>query len=111
MAVRLFFLMVLTAGICGQAWGQGFSVTFMGSLDENFGVVNRLTEGCSGSLPDPNAAPIQDSVVVFIYWDQNSNGPDADDMLAPVGFNSGDVNYHAFFVNGCYDIGECGTFY
>jgi hypothetical protein len=87
--------------VCSMlAFGQGFSVAW-------YETDQPLTDNCSGG----NFLP--DGTVANIHQDINGNG-NADwnggDPLADVGGGVGQVNYNTFPLNGCSDIGQCGTF-
>jgi hypothetical protein len=50
-----------------------------------------------------------DGTTGYVYWDQNQNGPDAADQLAPVGDLG--ANFNTFFLNGVDYLGQEGAFY
>jgi hypothetical protein len=55
--------------------------------------------------------PLPDGTVVKIYWDANSNGPDALDQQPPVGGGFGQCTFNEFLLNGEALLGMPGTFY
>jgi hypothetical protein len=69
------------------SFGQGFC-RFM--YDDAY----VLTQGC-----EPGSPPLPDGTPVYIYWDANSNGPDAADQLA-CAITDCPVNYCTFALNG-----------
>ncbi len=103
MSSRFTLLLAILALCAATALGQGFSAAFY-ELDQP------LTEGCIDGQVDPNAPRLPDGTLVYIFWDDDSDGVDTDDGLAPVGPAPGEVNYNFFPLNGCADIGECGLF-
>ncbi len=63
-----------------------------------------LTDSCNGGDPLP------DGTGVYVYWDQNSNGPDGEDEQVPLCPNFPCANFNAFQINGDEFGGMPGTF-
>jgi hypothetical protein len=82
------------------AHAQGFDVLI---YDVDNPLLQSTPTGCNGS-------PYPDGAIVNIYWDIDSNGPDADDPLADLG-GPYPVNFNSFPINGEADLGVPGGFY
>ncbi|NUO19424.1 T9SS type A sorting domain-containing protein [bacterium] len=88
----LILLLVLGSG---TSWGQ----IFIPLCDP----ADILTDTCGGGSPLP------DETVVYLYWDENANGPDEADTLLPRSPNDPGANYNMFSMNGETSLGVPGT--
>lgn len=87
---------------------QGFSALFY-YLPENGPA---LTTVCQGGIPIP------DGTLIRFLWDNDNNGPDAGDTLAPLCIDppnceqgpAGTVNYNGLPFNGSAVLGSAGYF-
>ncbi|MCB9358153.1 MAG: hypothetical protein H6506_01475 [Calditrichaeota bacterium] len=67
----------------------------------------------SGVLTDEGlnkGTPLPDGTDIFIYWDVDSDGPDAEDPLPPVGDKGGMANWSSFSINSADIGGKPGQF-
>ncbi len=62
-----------------------------------------FTDECDGGEPLPDGTP------VYIYWDENANGPDDADTLIPLQSDNITVNFNMVWINGDMN-GVPGTF-
>ena len=87
MKTRIFLVAMALVVFASLSFGQGFC-RFM--YDDAY----MLTQTCGGQDGLPDGTP------VYIYWDANSNGPDAADELACAIPEPCVVNYCQFSLNG-----------
>lgn len=97
MKTRIFLVVTCLMLFASLSFGQGF-------CRQLYNDDHPLTGTCGGQdyIPDGTTASI--------YWDNDSNGPDADDPLAVVGDQVGQVNYNQLPLNGGSEFGQEGTF-
>ncbi|MBU1984631.1 hypothetical protein KJ815_09505, partial [bacterium] len=89
----------ITSWTCVPASCSGESLPFQARLIHT---VSPLTDECGGGSPLPDGTPIQ------IFWDTDSDGPDAEDPMPEVCLfppdcitgPEGTVNYNTFALNG-----------
>jgi len=84
-------------GMMGVANAQFTAIIYYANCDVP------LSMECAGSNPIPNGTTVE------IYWDQNNNGPDEADDLAPIGGGFGQANFNTFPMDDAL-IGCPGTF-
>jgi hypothetical protein len=88
MKTRIFLVAACLMLFASLSFGQGFSAFL---VDANV----PLSATCGGA--DYYA---DGTATLMIYWDANSNGPDAADVQPTVGDLAGNVNYNQFAING-----------
>lgn len=104
MKVKLLVFAALLLALASMSYAQGFCAFI---YDDGF----PIRDACTGGNPVP------DGTVIYVYWDANSNGPDASDVLAPVcdappgclTGPPGTVNFNTMTVNSAewgFDPGE-----
>jgi hypothetical protein len=69
------------------------------------GIEPQLTDECGAGIPLP------DGTIIEIRWDQDNDGPDADDDLYPVGPGFLQANFNQFEMNGAELLAAPGGFY
>jgi hypothetical protein len=108
---RLFALILLTMALgATSAFSQPFQVT-MGYLSG--GTNTPLTTTCGG------ATPLPDGRVIKLFWDTDSDGPDATDPIAPLCSNppdcetgpAGTLNINQWTTNGVSIAEGAGYWY
>jgi hypothetical protein len=96
MKTRIFLMAACLTLFASLSFGQGFNAQI-------YNDDHALLQNCDG-------APLPDGTQLYIYWDANSNGPDAADAQPVVGPNVGNVNYNTFPLNGEADLSYPGGF-
>jgi hypothetical protein len=95
MKVKLLVFAALLLALASMSYAQGFCAFI---YDGEF----PMRDACT------NGNPVPDGTMMYIYWDSNSNGPDATDPLAPLcndppscssGAPTGSVNYNQMPIN------------
>jgi hypothetical protein len=98
MKTRIFLVAMALVVFASLSFGQGF-------CRQMYNTDNPLMNNCDGS-----GGPVPDGVIVYIYWDNDGNGPDADDPLATEIPQPCVVNYNSFPINGEAALGIPGGF-
>jgi hypothetical protein len=106
MKTRMVLLVAALLVFACSGFGQGFSYLF---YNDSY----PLRDICEVGTPYGDGA-----ATILIYWDADSDGPDADDQLATMCNNpplcpdgpAGSVNYNQFPINGEAQLGEPGLF-
>jgi len=98
MKTRIFLVAMALVVFASLSFGQGF-------CRQIYNTDAPLTVNCDGT-----GGFLPDGTMIYIYWDSNSNGPDASDPLASAIPEPCVVNYDQFALNGAANLGIPGGF-